>query len=150
MGTRADFYVGTGEKAEWLGSIPMDGHPDGNPLDIVPCVNEDGYRRLVAEVIHDHNGSTPKDGWPWPWEDSHTTDYAYAFEDGAVLVSCFGRAWGPAVYYEAAARFQEYIEERYGVDFDHIVEKKAEVPDMTAVQNVTFGPRSGLIVMTAK
>lgn len=28
MGTRADFYVGTGANAEWLGSIAYDGHPD--------------------------------------------------------------------------------------------------------------------------
>lgn len=27
MGTRADFYVGRGEQAEWLGSIAWDGNP---------------------------------------------------------------------------------------------------------------------------
>jgi hypothetical protein len=29
MGTRADFYVGRGETAEYLGSIAWDGYPDG-------------------------------------------------------------------------------------------------------------------------
>jgi hypothetical protein len=29
MGTRADFYVGRGPDAEWLGSVAMDGYPSG-------------------------------------------------------------------------------------------------------------------------
>jgi hypothetical protein len=29
MGTRADFYVGRGGQAEWLGSIAWDGYPSG-------------------------------------------------------------------------------------------------------------------------
>lgn len=29
MGTRADFYVGKGPNAEWLGSTAMDGYPEG-------------------------------------------------------------------------------------------------------------------------
>ena len=29
MGTRADFYVGRGESAEWLGSVAWDGNPRG-------------------------------------------------------------------------------------------------------------------------
>jgi hypothetical protein len=29
MGTRADFYVGRGPNAEWIGSIAFDGYPDG-------------------------------------------------------------------------------------------------------------------------
>ncbi len=30
MGTRADFYVGLGEQAEWLGSVAWDGNPDND------------------------------------------------------------------------------------------------------------------------
>lgn len=29
MGTRADFYVGRGKDAEWIGSVAFDGYPDG-------------------------------------------------------------------------------------------------------------------------
>ena len=29
MGTRADFYIGKGTDAEWLGSIAWNGYPDG-------------------------------------------------------------------------------------------------------------------------
>ena len=29
MGTRADFYMGTGTGAEWLGSVALDGYQDG-------------------------------------------------------------------------------------------------------------------------
>lgn len=34
MGTRADFYVGRGEAAQWVGSIAWDGYPDGIGADI--------------------------------------------------------------------------------------------------------------------
>jgi hypothetical protein len=29
MGTRADFYIGRGTEAEWLGSVAWDGYPGG-------------------------------------------------------------------------------------------------------------------------
>jgi hypothetical protein len=35
----------------------------------------------------------PENGWPWMWEDSQMTDYAYAFDEASVHASCFGRAW---------------------------------------------------------
>ena len=31
MGTRADFYVGRGDAAEWIGSIAYDGYPFYKP-----------------------------------------------------------------------------------------------------------------------
>jgi hypothetical protein len=101
MGTRADFYVGTGETAEWLGSIGWDGYPDGNPADLIRANSEAEYRELVAKCIAENRGRLPKDGWPWPWRDSRLTDYSYAWvsEDssypgvpaGKVVASAFGR-----------------------------------------------------------
>lgn len=35
MGTRADFYVGRGPEAEYLGSIAWDGHPEGMPSELL-------------------------------------------------------------------------------------------------------------------
>lgn len=82
MGTRADFYVGRGEKAEWLGSIAWDGHP-GNFPKIERAKTERAFRAAVAkELAGRDDGTTPDMGWPWPWEDSHLTDYSYAFDDG--------------------------------------------------------------------
>jgi len=130
MGTRADFYVGTGPDAEWLGSLAFDGyridemeerHAD-KTADNAECwaiktaTAEQAYRDAVAKLLKlNDDATTPDQGWPWPWENSHTTDYAYAFVDGA----CKSFPWG----------------------------KGAEWPDMTDRKNTTFGKRSGLIVV---
>lgn len=94
MGTRADFYVGRGVDAEWLGSIAWDGYPDALPEVIKAATDELDFRALVEGFLAAREDSTtPATGWPWPWEDSGTTDYAYAYDDGSVHASCFGSAW---------------------------------------------------------
>jgi len=93
MGTRADFYVGKGEQAEWLGSVAWDGHEWGSGENEI-TKNKTGkdYRDAVAEVLTSReDGTTPEMGWPWPWSDSGTTDYAYCFVGGNIEVFCFGR-----------------------------------------------------------
>lgn len=138
MGTRADFYVGRGESAEWLGSIAWDGYPSGLPVDIVrPAdaapMTEDEYRRSVGTFFAEREDATlPEHGWPWPWENSHTTDYSYAFDDGRVWASCYGHAW-----------FDPTKEEP-----DHDDGKPTVFPDMTNRKNVTWGKRSGVMVFT--
>lgn len=133
MGTRADFYVGTGPDADWLGSIAYDGYridemkeADADRGDdnracwtIKSATNETGFRKAVAALLALNDDATlPEQGWPWPWNDSTTTDYAYAFVDGA----CKAFPWG----------------------------KGASWPDMTARQNVTFGQRSGVMILSGK
>lgn len=96
MGTRADFYIGRGEKAEWIGSIAWDGNPEGSRCaPALHSTSESAFKKRVAELARNKNDVTfpPDDPWPWPWQTSATTDYAYAWDDGAVYVSCFGRAW---------------------------------------------------------
>jgi hypothetical protein len=129
MGTRADFYVGRGENAEWLGSIAYDGYPDGpRAVAILGSTNEASFRdRVIAAVAHD-DGTKPEDGWPWPWDTSHTTDYAYAFDDGTVYISCFGCAWfksGEVAFHDKSAVF----------------------PNMKDRKNVTLGHRSGMLIL---
>jgi len=51
MGTRADFYVGRGEQAEWLGSIAWDGYPSGNPAPVTAMTSEAAYREKVEAVL---------------------------------------------------------------------------------------------------
>jgi hypothetical protein len=134
MGTRADFYVGRGPSAEWLGSIAFDGYPGGHPESLLFLTDEAEYRAQVKKIIKGESGSgtTPDQGWPWPWEDSGTTDYAYAFDEGRVWGTCFGHGWWPA-----------------GQEPDDNDEPKiADFPNMKSVQNVTMGPRSGLIVVS--
>lgn len=131
MGTRADFYVGRGEKAEWLGSIAFDGHPDGNPESILDCKTEEEYRNKVEELLQSLDHATfPKDGWPWPWKTSELTDFSYAFDNGLVYACCFGYQWWVAT--NDMPKLEGNI-------------KHCIFPDMSAVKNVTLGRRSGLI-----
>lgn len=134
MGTRADFYVGRGERAEWIGSIAWDGYPSGIPSKVLCAASEDSYRDFVqAELVPRKDWTAPSQGWPWPWDDSQTTDYAYAFADGKVWASCFGREW-----------FDPLEEEPELADSPQV----AIFPDMRAVKNVTWGARSGVMLIS--
>jgi hypothetical protein len=136
MGTRADFYIGTGKDAEWLGSVAFDGY-EWNEKPACPLMTAktaDEFRAAVQEATNARKDFTkPEQGWPWPWNDSNTTDYAYVFNEGSVTAYCFGRKC--------------FINEANEHDADD--EKTADFPDMSARKNVTFGERSGVIVLGA-
>lgn len=143
MGTRADFYVGRGESAEWLGSIAYDGYPDGVFGDvgtgqgfIGPDAERD-WRAWIDRLLAERKSATrPEDGWPWPWEDSCTTDYAYALDDGTIYGSCFGHAWFAV----------DPTSDGYGQPEEDTPES-AVFPNMKDQKNVTLGPRSGLLIL---
>jgi len=83
MGTRADFYIGQGVSAEWLGSIAWDGYPEGMVQDLFACCTEEEWRQHIKEFLASRKDAThPNRGWPWPWDDSSLTDYSYAFLTG--------------------------------------------------------------------
>jgi hypothetical protein len=137
MGTRADFYIGKGKNAEWLGSIAWDGYPSGIEDDILSCTDKINYERLVNDFLSNREDSTfPKDGWPWPWNDSNTTDYAYAFFDDKVWGNCFGKGWFEVTkepddeneYWDRPSQFSEF-------------------PDMKSIQKVRLDKGSGLIIV---
>lgn len=136
MGTRADFYVGKGEKAEWIGSYPWDGYPSGVDKAVFEATEVEQFRKAVADYLgsekHAAQATLPEMGWPWPWEDSQTTDYAYAFDEGKVWASCFGHKWFDPLLPEA--------------DLDDNGPKEV-FPNMKDRQNVTLGNRSGVIVV---
>lgn len=143
MGTRADFYVGTGKDAEWIGSIAMDGYPDAIDSPVLKAETPEAFRAAVKDFFTDRRDTTlPEHGWPWPWDDSRTTDFAYAIFDGSVKASCFGRPWYDPIK-AAAIEDDEEREEFEGSN----APKMDDFPDMSARQNVTFGARSGLIVL---
>lgn len=119
MGTRADFYVGRGEAAEWIGSIAWDGYRKGIPRAVLRAKNEEKFRTAVRTILGKREDFTsPEDGWPWPWNDSGTTDCTYHWDSnlGRVVSNPRGEAF----------------------------------PDMRKHQNVTFGARSGLILVIAR
>ena len=142
MGTRADFYAGRGKKAEWLGSIAWDGHPESIDNEVKQVTTAKEFRKAVAKFLKSRDDATlPRDGWPWPWDDSNTTDYAYAYESGKVWASCFGYDW-----FDAACPPKSKDNE--DEDDPHMRGSKGRVfPNMKNIQNVTFGKRSGVIIL---
>lgn len=132
MGTRADFYIGRGEKSEWVGSTGHDGYPDRIPEEVLYAGTVEEFRAAVIEFAEGNGSFTkPEQGWPWPWDTSRTTDYAYAFDEGRTWVSNYGSDW--------------FIHGQEG-----LLTKAAVFPDMSAKKNVTWGKRSGLLIFGLK
>jgi len=170
MGTRADWYIGRGDKAEWLGSTAWDGNPGSiEEGGFLGSKTADDFRAAVNKFLASRDdGTVPSQGWPWPWEDSGTTDYSYALDDGVVYITCFGHGW---YSYEEWKAHEAEVNEYYrahkelaekGLDNDAIHDKLGDEPDglwendsddpcvfpnMKDVQNVTFGRRSGVIIL---
>lgn len=118
MGTRADFYVGCGPDAVWLGSVAWDGYEwaEDAACALRLATTEQTFRKAVSAILASRgDATTPDQGWPWPWANSGTTDYAYYFHDGNT-------------------RFDD----------------RTDWPDMSTRQNVTFGARSGIVVIGVK
>jgi hypothetical protein len=136
MGTRADFYVGRGEQAEWLGSIGWDGYPSGIDSAVLNAADQATYRAAVAAFFTTRDDVTlPEQGWPWPWTDSSITDYAYAFDEGGVYYSYFGHDW----HRQADGPKPD----------DWPYDDSAVFPDMSERKNIRWDTGSGLIVLEA-
>lgn len=137
MGTRADFYVGRGKDAEWIGSIAWDGYQSGIDADVLQATSEADYRTAVTGFFYGREDVTrPEQGWPWPWDNSHTSDCAYAF-DGDKVWHALGSRWHAADVPETDEMWEDETA------------PPCEFPDMSGRKNVTMGPRSGVIVVTA-
>lgn len=97
MGTRADFYIKKQRMLRadnWIGSIAWDGYPDGIPAEVLGAQTEQEFRSALAMMASQRNDFTfPEDGWPWPWNDSSITDFAYVFSCQTGRVS-----WRPIKY----------------------------------------------------
>lgn len=122
MGTRADFYVG--EEIRYLGSISWDGNDI--PDSILKAETMEEFEEEVLKFLNSRDDGTiaSKHGWPWPWQTSESTDFTYLFIRGMVWTSRYG---GP---------FTNKNGEVINIEF----------PDMSSIQNVTFGSRSGLLL----
>lgn len=145
MGTRADFYVGRDpETMEWLGSIAWSGYPGGIPSSVLQADTEGEYRAAVAAMLAGRDdGTTPDQGWPWPWDDSRTSDYAYTFDaddDGAPTYPGV-----PAAFVWFTGADDQWVRASEG---DHGAPgPRARFPNMRARKNVTLGRRSGVILV---
>lgn len=144
MGTRADFYIRTETGLDWLGSVAMDGYDieemkaehaaksarNQSCWDVKRARTEQEFRAALQSYFsHRRDVTMPAHGWPWPWENSETTDRAYVFDGGAVKLY----AWGKEIV--------------VGDDNAEGPAPDCGWPDMTDRQSVTLGPRSGVIVI---
>lgn len=152
MTTRADFYVGEGPEADWLGSIAYDGYPAGlEDSRVLEATTEAEYRNAVSEFLVSRNDATmPDEGWPWPWDDSSISDYAYAWMDDKLWSSCTGSRW-----FLVQPELDCLGEPREpGDDFDDqdkarkVIRDYPSFPDMSSRKRVKLGgPGSGLIIL---
>lgn len=139
MGTRADFYTRKDGQMKWLGSQGWDGYPEGINEKLLGATDEAEYEQIVNQYLSNRKDATfPKDGWPWPWNDSRTTDYAYIFENGKVMSSCFG---GPL--FDPLKEEEESDEE--GKDN---AKMEGYFPDMKDIQNSAYDNRSGALFIS--
>lgn len=127
MGTRADFYVGRGLTAEWLGSVAYDGDPRSWRPRLMATDEADYRMRVSRELALIESATFPSQGWPWAWNDSRLTDYSYAWDEGRLWCSNYGGAWTAGNAYPPC-----------GTDTD-----KVAFPDMSKIANFAVGPRSG-------
>jgi hypothetical protein len=94
MSTKADFFIGAGRKAQWLGSINWDGYPEGIDLKILRSRTQKGFEKNVKKFLANReDATTPDMEEPWDWEKSiYVIDYAYCFVNNQVMASNFGEA----------------------------------------------------------
>jgi hypothetical protein len=162
MGTRADFYSGKGKTAEWLGSIAWDGNRDGICQQILNCTSDAAFRHAVASFLASRDdGTTPDQGWPWPWEDSGMSDCHYWFFDGRCWEGrgeCkrYGEVYVPADEPEPDWSLIEKADQDHADAVEAALydawlggRDRIEFPDMSVKKNVTFGARSGLMIIGA-
>jgi hypothetical protein len=92
MGTRTDFYVGTGTDAEWIGSLQFGCHPYALLKDwyghaALTARTHTAYRKAVDQLLFTWavNGlgaaHQPRHGWPWTWNTSHCNDWIVTATD---------------------------------------------------------------------
>lgn len=142
MGTRADFYIKKAEEKElvWLASIAWDGYPDSidnENFAVLKSTNQTEYIANLQRFLSKREDVTlPENGWPWPWNDSGTTDYAYCFHEGKVYSNCFGNGW-----YDPIKQMEERVDEPE-IIWHH------DYPDMSAIKHVRYDKGSGLIVLS--
>ena len=146
MGTRADFFIGVGPAAEWIGSTSYDGHPDSWGEKPLAATSETEFRAAVEALLSKGDGrdvvvTRPEEGWPWAWEDFRTTDYAYAWDPiRGPVASEFGHAWLTPQELRDLPRGQDSYREQRRLRDD-------EVPDMTKGKKANVLAKSGLMFL---
>ncbi len=90
MGTKADFYIKSGDALEWQGSLEWDCNEELIPDEIVQSSCKEEFIINLENALKIRKGFHPLEtGWPWLWNTSKQTDYAYILveEKGTVYIS---------------------------------------------------------------
>jgi hypothetical protein len=91
--TTADFYLGRGASAIWIGSVGAYGKPETLPRGVVSAGSQEAFRGAVKRMVHSvSQGVSPEIGWPWR-RNSLQTDYVYAWDEERIFVSVAGEPW---------------------------------------------------------
>lgn len=97
MGSRADFYLGRGAKAKWIGSVTYGGYPpcENGRTPIINVCESKSEKQFIQNVkdiiaIKTNIGYNTESGWPWEYDNSRKTDYSYFFSYNLVKCSCYG------------------------------------------------------------
>ncbi len=105
--------------------------------------SEAEYRAAVLEFLNSRDdGTLPERGWPWPWNDSNTTDYAYTWDNGTVWHTI---GYEPSYWWESNRKepSEDDIDEQMASAL-----QRTDFPDMRSKQKVVRGQRSGLFVIS--
>ena len=101
--------------------------------ELLSCTAEGKWRAEVSQMLDQRNdATTPIMGWPWPWDNSRTTDYAYAFDEGKVWAASFGTCWFDPLQPEPELSN---------------IKQWCVFPDMSSIKNVAMDKRSGLLFL---
>lgn len=78
---KADFYVGTGRGADWIGSVRKNGDVYHIPPELLLQINSVMFEELAIDFIKATDGIVANHicEWPWEWTDSRMTDFSYLF-----------------------------------------------------------------------
>ena len=95
MGTRCDFYQGRGETARYLGSIGHDAYVDAMAERFAGVTDFASFEACLATVFKEYGEISAKNGWPWPWRTSATTDTVVAFDEGRCWTAHPSDRWAP-------------------------------------------------------
>ncbi len=160
---RADFYIGIDGDAEWLGSIVYDGNPETMGKIFRAKTKKKFRKRVAARIAGVDHGTTPDQGWPWPWATSMLSDYAYAWHSGVYVYNGGASARATTQIASGAGRWidgklrngwvhaeewMDALERSRGRSPSQRCTPEiafpADFPNMSGVQRVTWGRRSGM------
>jgi hypothetical protein len=113
---RADFYLGRGKRALWLGSLREHGAPVHLRYALKRCNDQRAFYAAALELVTSIPDGVPREqGWPWSYPDSSQTDYTYAFDDGQLFVSCYGSPFVPVSALNLNSLLDDYdFDDAYG------------------------------------